>query len=176
MGAIRFNFVATTYRNRVKELVEELNRLLKDYGPIEYVEGLPLNSVAYGWLSGDPVSASRRLFEETNRDPWSVRRVLKFYPIQVNCSASREDISRALETLTGGEPVNASVEVETRLSSIRWGELVNVIRPYVKGSIFKKSEAVLVVEVLMDVCGISILNKADIFRALDAKLAGSYFP
>lgn len=172
-----FNFVATTYRNRAGELIGELNRLLVNYRPIHYVEGLPLNSVVYGKLYGDPVSASKELYEITNRDPWSVRRVLKFYPIQINCRAEAGEIQQALASITNGKALNdVSVEVEIRLSNLKWEDLVKLIRPYVEGKLFKKASRVLVIQVLMNTCGISLIFSNEIFRALEAKLAGSYFP
>ncbi len=170
-----FNFVATTYRNKIKELVDELNRLLKGYVPIDYLQGIPLNSVVYGKLNGDPVKASRDLYNAAYNDPWTVRRVLKFYPIQLSCKL--DELQMALERVTGNERLSdASVEVEIRLSKVKWGDLIKLVRPYIDGSMFKKAGRVLLIQIVMDSCGVSLLNRDEIFRALEAKLAGSYFP
>ncbi|MGC9208541.1 MAG: THUMP domain-containing protein [Nitrososphaeria archaeon] len=175
---MEFNFVATTYRNLRKELEDELHRLLRDFEPIEFID-LNLNSVVAGRLNGDPIEASRRLYRAAFSDPWSVRRVLRFVPVQINCRADVQEMAkRASEVLSSiGSDQTYKIEAELRLTGLRWGEIISAIASSARAKVdLKKPTYLLVVEIIGEDCGMSLIKKEDLFRSLDAKLAGSYFP
>lgn len=175
---MEFNFVSTTYRNLKKELEKELKLHLSDFEPITFFE-TQLNSVVYGRLSGDPVLASKKLWRIAYEDPWSVKRILRFIPITHNCSSELEEIAKVASEASQKLPGNLTykIEAEIRLSKIRWGELIKKVtsslslKPNVKNP-----DVYLYIEVVGSRCGLSFLKKDEVFRALEAKLAGSYFP
>jgi len=173
------NFVATTYRNLEDELVRELEALLPEYLPIIYLDKKVAGIVA-GRLFGDPVKASKTLWNTAFHEPWKVKRVLRFIPIKYSCASSIEKIAATAGMLAPEIPSGSTykIEAELRGTNLTWGEVINAVAQKMVGlkAKMKNPDYFVHVQVIAGVCGISALKEGDVFRALQAKLAGSEFP
>lgn len=173
------NFVATTYRNLENELVRELEAILPEYLPITYLDKR-IAGIVVGKLSGDPVRASKTLWDTAYHEPWKVKRVLRFIPIKYSCTSSIEEIATTAGMLAPEIPSGSTykIEAELRGTNLTWGEVINVVAQKMVGlkAKMKNPDYFVQVQVIGGVCGISALKEGDVFRALQAKLAGSDFP
>ncbi len=175
---LEFNFVATTYNNYKKELERELKILLSEFEPITFLP-FKTNSATYGKLSGDVIEASKRLWDLAYSDPWKVRRVLRFIPITNNCTVDVFKIKEVARKLAADIPVDASfkIEAEIRLSKLSRSEIIEIVAKEVDRKVnLEKPDYIIEVQIVADSCGMSVLKDRMIFRSLEAKLEGSYFP
>jgi len=175
---LEFNFVATTYSNYKHELERELKALLHEFEPIVFLS-FNINSVTYGKLNGDPVKASERLWNLAHIDPWKIRRILRFVPIAFNCPLDVIKIKEIAKRLGNSMPSDASykIEAEIRLSKITRNKIIEIIAEEVDRKVnLEKPDYILEVQIIDNSCGISVLKDRMIFKSLEAKLEGSYFP
>ena len=174
-----FNFVATTYRNLEDELKRELEALLVDFLPISYMD-IKITGVVAGKLTGDPVTASKILWNTAYHEPWRVKRALRFIPIKHNCISTLDEIASVAEKLVQEIPAGSTykIEAELRKSELKWGDVINAIASKMVNLKVKMKDPdfYIYVQILGRACGISALKEDEVFRALKAKLAGSEFP
>jgi tRNA(Ser,Leu) C12 N-acetylase TAN1 len=171
--------MATTYRNLEDELERELEFLLPEFLPITYLD-VRVTGIVAGKLSGDPLSASKTLWNIAYHEPWRVKRVLRYIPIKYGCQSTIDKIAFTASKLAPEIPVGSTykIEAELRGTKLAWGEVINAVAQRMTGlkAKMKNPDYYVQVQVLGDVCGISALKEGDVFRALQAKLAGSEFP
>ncbi|MEM3487234.1 MAG: THUMP domain-containing protein [Conexivisphaerales archaeon] len=173
------NFIATTYRNLEDELKYELQFLLQGFLPITYLN-VKITGIVAGKLSGDPLRASKSLWDIAYHEPWKVKRVLRYIPIKYSCMSTIDDITNTAGLIVQEIPAGSTykVEAELRDTRLKWSEVINAVAQRMIGSKAKMNnpDYYIQVQVLGAVCGISVLKEGDVFRALEAKLAGSEFP
>jgi tRNA(Ser,Leu) C12 N-acetylase TAN1 len=174
-----FNFVATTYRNLENELKHELETLLSEFLPIAYLD-LGITGIVAGKLYGDPLQASKTLWNTAYHEPWRVKRTLRFIPIKYSCASTIENMGIVAGKLLSDIPLGSTykIEAELRRTKLTWGEVINAVAQRMVGlkAKMKDPDYVIQVQVLGDICGMSALRAGEVFRALQAKLAGSEFP
>ncbi len=174
-----FNFIATTYRNLEDELKRELETLLLDFLPISYPD-IKITGVVAGRLSGDPIMASKTLWNIAYHEPWKVKRALRFIPIRYSCNSTLDEIAFVAGKLVQEIPAGSTykIEAELRSTGLKWGEVINAVAARTIGlkAKMKEPDFHIYVQVLGASCGISALREDEVFRALKAKLAGSEFP
>ncbi len=173
------NFIATTYRNLEDELARELESLLSDFLPINYLDANVTGIIA-GRLYGDPIMASKTLWNIAYHEPWKVKRTLRFIPIRYSCASTIDEIAKVASKLVLEIPEGSTykIEAELRSTGLKWGEVINAVAQRMVGLKAKMNdpEYFVHVQVLGRFCGISVLRDNEVFRALKAKLAGSEFP
>ncbi len=175
---LEFNFVATTYNNYKRELERELKALLNEYEPIVFLS-FNTNSVTFGKLNGDPIKASARLWSLAYTDPWKIRRILRFVPITDNCPLDTVQIKNVAKKLGSYIPTSASykIEAEIRLSKITRAKIIEIIAEEIDRKVnLEKPDFILEVQIVDNNCGMSVISDRMIFKSLEAKLEGSYFP
>ncbi len=170
------NFIATTHRRGERQAASELYALLVELGDenpklqISDVSGLIM-----GHTTLDPVEVSRKIREMVKRDPWSIRRVLRFIPIERECKADLDSIEAAAKELVGKIEEGASfkVVVEKRHSPLSSRDIIFRVAELVKRKVdLENPDWIVLVEIVGEWAGVSVIRPEDIFRNLEAKLSG----
>ncbi|MDG6929145.1 MAG: THUMP domain-containing protein [Nitrososphaerota archaeon] len=165
--------MVTTYRGREGEAAREVRAHLTRLGDasprtrLTEVTGLVLGSTSL-----DAVEASRGLASLASSEPWSVRLVLRFVPIQAECRAEASEIANSCSGLVSGIAPEESfrVTVEARHSSVEKDGLIRKIASLCGSKVDLEDPAkVVLVEIVGPWAGISVLKPEDVFSAVRTK-------
>jgi tRNA acetyltransferase TAN1 len=172
-GPTDFNFIATTYKGLEREAMAECLTLLRRLG-----DGKPVATATevIGLLLGrtllDPLTVVRGLREMVAEDPWSVRLVLRFIPIEEVAEAKPEAVREGVASLSAKVPESDSfrVTVEKRHNETPSTEFVEAAAAAMKQKVNLDSpDWVVLVEVVGRMAGISIVRPDSIFSSQKAR-------
>jgi tRNA acetyltransferase TAN1 len=108
-------------------------------------------------------------------DPWSVRRVLRFIPIERECNAEIEEMVEVVKELAQkiGEKDSFKVVVEKRHSQLSSMDIIRAVAEPVERKVnLENPDWLVLIEIIGPKAGISVLRPKDIFRSLESKLQG----
>jgi tRNA acetyltransferase TAN1 len=168
-----FNFIMTTYKGLEVECVAEALAILTafgDAGPKAWTTGV--SGLAVGVTSLDPKLAVRKLREAIAGDPWAVRLLLRFIPVETVVQATPEDVHRAAEAfaLRIGEGESFRVTAERRHNQTPTAEFVEAAASAVKRKVdLEAPDWVVQVEVIRDLAGMSLLKPDEVFSSVREK-------
>lgn len=169
------NFIATTYRRGEREAASELYALFSELGDENpKLEISEVSGLIMGHTSLDPIEVSRKLRELVKKDPWSIRKVLRFIPIERECEAELDSIEAAAKELIHkiGEGESFKVVVEKRHSSLSSMDIISRVAAHVDRKVDLESpDWIILVEIVGKWAGVSVIRPGDIFRSLEAKLS-----
>ena len=108
-------------------------------------------------------------------DPWSVRRVLRFIPIERECNAAIDEMVKVVKELAQkiGEKDSFKVVVEKRHSQLSSMDIIRAVAEPIEREVdLENPNWLVLIEIIGPKVGISVLRPKDIFRSLEAKLPG----
>jgi len=169
----RFNFIITTYRHHEAEAKEEAIRLISQLTGNVTVMTTQIKGLLIGNSDADPREISRSLRDMINNDPLSIRRILRFIPIQANCKSGVQEVEMAalhlLPRLDGRDRFR--ITVERRFSQVDSQQIIKAIASHIDNPVdLERPDVIVLVEILGERAGLSIIKPNDIFSALKAKL------
>ena len=169
-----FNLLASTMRGNERQMVYELEFLLKEAGDITpKVDKTGIRGLVVGKTALDPVLAIEKFRITLNEKPYEFRYSLRIIPIQKVVHTNLEEIKNAAVELTSKMLENETfrVTVEKRFTSIHSRDLIEAIATDVKNKVnLEKPDRVLLVEVLGGYTGISLLKPNDLISVLKEKM------
>jgi tRNA acetyltransferase TAN1 len=168
-----FNFIATTFKGLEKEAVGECLTLLRSLGddsPTAWAT--QVIGLIVGRTKLDPLATVEGLKAMVNEEPWSVRLVLRFIPVEEVSEAKPEAVKAKVVALSkkvgGGDSFR--VTVEKRHSEVPSMEFVEAAASAMKQKVSLDSpDWVVLVEVIGGVAGTSIIRPGSIFSSPKAK-------
>jgi tRNA acetyltransferase TAN1 len=170
---IRFNFIATTFKGLEREAATECASLLGGMGdPKPAVTTTGVIGLVVGRTSLDPVEVVSRLKALVDEEPSSVRLVLRFIPVEEVVDATLEAVKAKVATMSFriAEGDSYRVTVEKRHNEIRSQSFIEAAASSVKREVdLEDPDWVVLIEVIRDVAGVSILRPDSIFSSLKAK-------
>jgi len=168
-----FNFIATTFKGLEREAIGECLSILRSLGdpsPSAWTTGVI--GLMVGQTALDPFAVVGSLKKMVSDEPWSVRLLLRFIPIERVCQASPDAAKAAVVELSGkvGEAETFRVTVEKRhndtptmgfvtSAASALGQKVNLDSP----------DWVVLVEVIGGTAGVSVLRPSSIFSSPKSK-------
>ncbi|MGA1975027.1 MAG: THUMP domain-containing protein [Conexivisphaerales archaeon] len=168
-----FNFIATTFKGLEREAASEcisLLRKLGDVGPVASTTGV--TGLVVGRTSLDPVEVVHGLKAMVDEEPWSVRLVLRFIPVEATTAATPEAVGEKVMSMSAkvaqGESFRVTVEKRhNETPSMKFVEsAAGALRRKVD---LEAPDWVVLVEVIRDVAGVSILKPSSVFSSVKAK-------
>lgn len=168
-----FNFIITTYRHHEAEAREEAARLISQFTENVTVNTTQIKGLLVGESDVDPVEISRRFHNMITDDPLSIRWILRFIPIQVNCKSSVQEVEMAAISLLPklDKRHKFRITIERRFSQLDPQQIIEAIANHIHNPVdLEKPDDILLVEILGGRAGLSIIKPGDIFSALKAKL------
>jgi len=177
---MNFNLLVTTYRHREYDAVDELNLLLQRFGDessivnIQNVSGLIL-----GITNLDPFELTKKFKELLIDEPWQFRYILRVIPIERSFYTDLKNIEIEVENIVKNKfnrNDSFRITIEKRHTSLRSKEIISSIAN--KTSRYKVSlenpNWIILVEIIGNKTGISVLRERDIFSSIMEKRKSEY--
>ena len=113
----------------------------------------------------DPIEIVRKIKEMITDEPWSIRYCLRIIPIQKVCETRLEKIVEAVENMLPRivEGETYRISIEKRNSELTSQEIISSIAKKIQNKVsLEFPDKIVLIEILGNKTGLSILKKADI--------------
>ena len=160
------NLIITCARHLESDTRDELKGFFQEFGDCEpKITITDMSGILVADTKLEPVDTVRRIKEKLLDEPWSVRYCLRIIPIQMQTESKIENIVGKVSEL--GKQINENetyrVSIEKRNSDISSYELITKIADKFKNKVsLEYPDKIILVEILENKAGISVLKKSDI--------------
>ena len=160
------NLIITCARHLEPETKDELNDILEDFGDSDaQISITSMSGILTAETKLDPIEIVRKIKEMVLDEPWSIRYCLRIIPIQKIIESKMEEIEEAISSMSqeilDGETYRISIE--KRNSDLSSKEIITKIADRIKNKVsLEFADKIILIEVLGNKTGISILKKSDI--------------
>jgi tRNA acetyltransferase TAN1 len=169
-----FNFLATTYRYKEEDLMDELEGLFYDFGEsTAEVHETNISGLIVGKSSKDSELFIPYLRAKLKDSPWEIRNLLRFVPIQKVVLTEVEEIRNCLldlakEKIVGGGPVK--ILVEKRHTKLTKKDIIDSVGPHLNYPVNLTNPTwILLVEIIGKYSGISVIRADMMFSSMTEK-------
>ena len=167
------NLIVTCPRHFEPETEEELIDILKEYGDQDLkVTITSMSGILTAETKLDPIEVVRKIKAMLLDEPWSVRYCKRIIPIQKVTESKIEDIERCVTELSDQilDEETYRILVEKRNSDLSSKEIITKIAKNIKNKVsLEFPDKVLLIEILGNKTGISIIKKSDILSTEKTK-------
>ena len=160
------NLIITCARHLEPETRDELNDILEGFGDSDaQISITSMSGILTAKTKLDPIEIVRKIKEMVLDEPWSIRYCLRIIPIQKIIESKMEEIEEAISSMSqeilDGETYRISIE--KRNSDLSSKEIITKIADRIKNKVsLEFADKIILIEVLGNKTGISILKKSDI--------------
>jgi len=160
------NMIITCARHLEPETEEELCDILEEFGDSDVkVTITEMSGILTAETKLDPVEVVRKIKEMVLDEPWSVRYCLRIIPIQKVIETKIEEIEKTVsemsEEIIEGETYRISIE--KRNSNLSSQEIIKKVATKIKNKVsLEFPDKVVLIEILGNKTGVSILKKSDV--------------
>ena len=160
------NMIITCARHLEPETEEELCDILEEFGDSDVkVTITEMSGILTAETKLDPVEVVRKIKEMVLDEPWSVRYCLRIIPIQKVIETKIEEIEKTVsemsEEISEGETYRISIE--KRNSNLSSQEIIKKVATKIKNKVsLEFPNKVVLIEILGNKTGVSILKKSDV--------------
>ena len=170
-----FNLIITTLRGTERQACSEMNYLLKDElgDPKPFIEKTGIRGLLIAKISLDPLEVIEKLRKMIHEYPYRLRYALRVIPIQKVVDTNLDEIRRVSLELGQkiGEDSSFRVTIEKRFTSLHSRDLIEAAASEIKRKInLSKPDNVLLIEVLGELTGISLIKPQDILAVTKEKM------
>ncbi|HSG83967.1 MAG: THUMP domain-containing protein [Nitrosopumilus sp.] len=167
------NLIVTCPRHLEPETEEELRDILQEFGDSDIkVTITNMSGILTVDTELDPIEVVKKIKEMLLDEPWSVRYCKRIIPIQKVIESKIEEIEKNVEELSNQilEDETYRISIEKRNSDLSSKEIITKIANKIKNKVsLEFPDKILLVEILGNKTGISILKKADILSTEKTK-------
>ena len=160
------NLIVTCARHLENETKEELKDILNEFGdPQAEITITKMSGILTCHTSLDPIETVRKLREMILDEPWSIRYSLRIIPIQETVKTDISEIERKVAEVSNKvlHDETYRISIEKRNSDISGQEIISKIAKKIKNKVsLEFPDKVVLIEILGNVTGISILKKTDV--------------
>lgn len=157
------NLIVTCRRHFEPETSQEISKILGDFGdPEPQITISKMSGILMAHTELDPIEVGRKIGEMINDEPWSVRYCQRIIPIQEVTETDYQKIEVGVIKLMGnlGKDESYRISIEKRNSKISGKELISRIAEKISNKVsLETPDKVVLIEILEDITGISILPK-----------------
>jgi len=167
------NLIITCARHLEPETEEELRSILEELGDSDAkVSITKMSGILTAETKIEPIKVVRKIKEMLLEEPWSIRYCLRIIPIQKVIETKIEEIEKTAtdisKQISDGETYRISIE--KRNSDLSSQEIISKIASKIKNKVsLEFPDKVVLIEILGDKTGISILKKADVLSVEKTK-------
>jgi tRNA acetyltransferase TAN1 len=173
---MNFNFLATTYRYKEEDLMDELEGLFFEFGETAVeVNETNISGLIVGKSSTNPELFIHYLREKLKDSPWDIRNLLRFVPIHRVVLSEVEEIKDCLldlakQKITDKGPVK--ILIEKRHTKLSKKDIINSIGPHLNYPVNLTNPTwILLVEIIGKYSGISVISSNMMFSSMTEKRA-----
>ncbi len=167
------NLIITCARHFESDAEEELVDILGQLGDPEIKVSISnMSGILTVETKIDPIEVTSKIREMLLDEPWSVRYCLRWIPIQKVVETKIEEIEKSVadihKQILDGETYR--ILIEKRNSNVSSQDIITRIADKIKNKVsLDFPDKVLLIEILGNVTGISILKKSDILSTEKTK-------
>jgi len=167
------NLIITCARHLEPETEQELRGILEELGDSDAkVSITKMSGILTAETKLEPIKIVRKIKEMLLDEPWSIRYCLRIIPIQKVIETKIEEIEKTVtdisKQISDGETYRISIE--KRNSDLSSQEIISKIASKIKNKVsLEFPDKVVLIEILGDKTGISILKKADVLSVEKTK-------
>ena len=160
------NLIITCARHLEPETRDELNDILEDFGDSDaQISITSMSGILTAETKLDPIEIVRKVKEMVLDEPWSIRYCLRIIPIQKIIESKMEEIEEAISSMSQGilDGETYRISIEKRNSDLSSKEIITKIADKIKNKVsLEFADKIILIEVLGNKTGISILKKSDV--------------
>ena len=170
---LEFNFVATTFRFKEDDLMDELKELFYEFGDsYTTVRTTNIDGLVVGLCSKDPIDFIVFLREKLKDAPWDIRYLLRFIPIEKVVLASLSELKDISIELMNKVPNGESfkIQIEKRHTNLKKIDIINEIAPLVSAKVDLETPIwILLIEIIGKYAGVSVIKTDSLFSSMIEK-------
>jgi len=167
------NLIVTCARHLEPETEEELRNILKEYGDSDAnITVTNMSGILTVETKLDPVDIVKKLREILLDEPWSIRYCLRIIPIQRIVETKIEEIEKIIieDSKQILDTETYRISIEKRNSNISSQEIISRIANKIKNKVsLEFPDKIVLIEILGNKTGISVLKKTDILSVEKTK-------
>ena len=160
------NLIVTCARHLEPETQEELREILEEFGDSEAkISITKMSGILTAETKLDPIEIVRKIGERVLDEPWSIRYCLRIIPIQKVIETSIDEIEKTVTEISNqiSDGETYRVSIEKRNSDLTSKEIISKIANKIKNKVsLEFPDKVVLIEILGNKTGISVLKKADV--------------
>lgn len=163
------NLIVTCARHMEKDAMEELTSILKmmgDDSPMMRVTDM--SGIVTVTTTISPIKVSNNIREMLIDEPWTVRYCMRVIPIQRMIKTELDTITGIAVELSRQIPEDATYKilVEKRNTKLSSRDIIAAIADCIRNKVsLEHPGRIILIEILGEITGISVLQSADIFSA-----------
>ena len=167
------NLIVTCARHLEPETEEEIRGFLDEYGDSDpKVTITSMSGILTVETKLEPVEVVRKIKEALLDEPWSVRYCLRVIPIQRIVETKIEEIEKVVEELSDriSKDEKYRISIEKRNSDMSSQDIITKIASKIKNQVsLEFPDKVVLIEILGNKTGVSVLKKSDILSTEKTK-------
>ena len=167
------NLIITCARHLEPETEEELRDILEEYGDSDVkISITKMSGILTVETKLEPIQVVKKIKEMLLDEPWSIRYCLRIIPIQKMIETRIEEIEKTVTELSNQilEEETYRISIEKRNSDLSSKEIISKIANKIKNKVsLEYPDKVILIEILGNKTGISILRKSDILSTKKTK-------
>jgi tRNA acetyltransferase TAN1 len=160
------NLIITCARHLEPETEEELMSILDDFGDSEpKITITSMSGILTAETKLDPIETVKKIKEMILDEPWSVRYCLRIIPIQKIIESQIDEIEKTVSELSEQilDDETYRISIEKRNSDLSSKEIITKIADKIKNKVsLEFPDKVILIEILGNKTGVSILKKVDV--------------
>ena len=167
------NLIITCARHLEPDTEDELMDIFGEYGDSDAkVTITNMSGILTAETKLEPIELVRKIKEKFLDEPWSIRYCLRIIPIQEITESKIEEIEKTVANMSQliSEGETYRISIEKRNSNLSSQELITKIAGKIKNKVsLEFPDKVILIEILGNKTGISILKKSDVLSIEKAK-------
>ena len=167
------NLIITCARHLEPETAEEMGNILEKFGDSDGIISITeMSGILTAETKLEPVEVVRKIREMLLDEPWSVRYSLRIIPIQRVIETRIEEIERTVAEMSGYilDKETYRISIEKRNSDLSSQEVISKIANKIKNKVsLEFPDKVILIEILGNKTGVSILKKTDVLSVEKTK-------
>ena len=160
------NLIITCARHLEPETEEELMSILDDLGDSEpKITITNMSGILTAETKLDPIEIVKKIKEMVLDEPWSVRYCLRIIPIQKIVESEIDEIEKAVSEMSKQilDDETYRISIEKRNSDLSSKEIITKIANQIINKVsLEFPDRIVLIEILGNKTGISILKKSDV--------------
>ncbi len=160
------NLIITCARHFEPETEEELRDILEELGdPDAKISITKMSGILTAETKLEPIEVVRKIKEMLLDEPWSIRYCLRIIPIQKVIETKIEEIEKTVTEISGqiSNDETYRISIEKRSSDLSSQEIITKIASKIKNKVsLEFPDKVVLIEILGNKTGVSILKKSDV--------------
>ncbi|MGV7226384.1 MAG: THUMP domain-containing protein [Nitrosopumilus sp.] len=167
------NLIITCPRHLEPETESELTDILEEFGdPDVKITISNMSGILTAETKLDPIEVVRKIKEMLLDEPWSIRYCKRIIPIQKVIEPTIEEIEESIQELSNqiSDEETYRILIEKRNSDLSSKEIITKIADKIKNKVsLEFPDKIILIEILGNKAGISILKKSDILSTEKTK-------